>query len=98
MTTYKNYNIEKDSQYFNNEFRFYPKEERNDSKWADSIEEAKDSIDETIMKQTEPYLVETIIYKGSFRLRNITKFDWISDAIKFAVRFDGKPLFEINSI
>jgi hypothetical protein len=98
MTTYKNYNIEKDSQYFNNEFRFYPKEGRNDSRFADSIEEAKDSIDEIIMKQTEPYKVETIINLGGFRLRNITKFDWISDAIKFAVKFNGKPLFEINSI
>jgi hypothetical protein len=68
--------------------------------WVDSIDEAKDAIDEKIMMAMPPHLVVT---KGKFVVLgkeqvNITKFWSISDAIKFAVKFKGELLTPIKSI
>jgi hypothetical protein len=69
-------------------------------KWVDSIDEAKDAIDEKIMTEKPPHMVLT---KGKFVVLgkeqvNITKFWWISDAIKFAVKFKGELLTPIESM
>jgi hypothetical protein len=67
-------------------------------KWADSLEKAKDAILEKIMTEQPAYLVETKVKLGGFELKNITKFWWINDAIRFAALWNGTPLFTINSI
>jgi hypothetical protein len=64
-------------------------------KWADSLEEAKDAISEKIMTSQPAYLVETTVKLGGFELKNITKFWWINDAIRFAALWNGTPLFQI---
>jgi hypothetical protein len=66
--------------------------------WAQTIEEAKDAISEKIMTKQPAYLVETTVKLGGFELKNITKFWWINDAIRFAALWNGTPLFTINSI
>lgn len=106
---YKSYTIEPSTSPFGG-FDFFPTEQGRDDdydldgedlkycgnvKHASSIDEAKDMIDELIMMAIPPYKVETIIHLGGFRLRNITKFDWISDAVKFAARFNGEVLTPI---
>jgi hypothetical protein len=66
-------------------------------KWADSIEEAKDAIMEKLMQEKPAYLVKT--YSSKFQSHfNLTKFWWIEDAIQFAKKFNGVPMFPINSI
>lgn len=67
-------------------------------KWADSLEEAKDAITEKIMTEHPAYLVETKVKLGGFELKNITKFWWIDEAMRFAYLWNGTPLFTINSI
>lgn len=52
--------------------------------YADSVEDAKDSISEEIMTDSEYHFVET--------KTGITKFLWIEDAVKFASRFNGSLL------
>jgi hypothetical protein len=108
VTTYKGYTIQKD-----NSFEFapsplilYPTEQgiqhdydmdqdgnryTGNCKWADSISEAKVMIDELV-----PFLVETYTRKDSGL--NITKFDWLSDAVKFAGKFNGSMNVCFNSI
>lgn len=66
-------------------------------KHASTIEEAKDSIDEEIMMSIPPYKVWTF---GKYPIGgrpqlNITKFIWISDAVKFAAKFNGEIMIPI---
>lgn len=97
-TEYKTYSIVSDWSFWKLKFMFYPTAEGiqhdvdsdgvdflyvGNCKWADSIEEAKLLIDEIV-----PFYVETYTRRGS--ALNITKFDWLSDAIRFAGRFNGE--------
>jgi hypothetical protein len=91
---YKGYFIQ-ESEWFPGKVEFFL--EGGKSSTADSIEEAKDLISEKIMNAIPPYKVETVIMKGSFALRNITKKDTISEAIEFAVKHNGIPLFKIQA-
>ncbi len=96
---YKGYTIEPDSSYpyAMGRFKFYPTEEgvQDDAdfdgesykycgncKWADSITDAKWEIDDMV-----PFQVRTL--NTVSRRMNITKFTWLSDAVKFAVIFNG---------
>src|SRR5688572_1487575 len=63
--------------------------------FASSLEESKDAISEKIMTEQPAYLVETTVKLGGFELKNITKFWWIQDAIRFAALWNGTPLFQI---
>jgi hypothetical protein len=56
------------------------------------IDNLKDSIDENIMMAKPLYLVETKALCGPI----ITKFEWISDAMAFAARFNGITLFDVD--
>lgn len=103
MIKYKSYSIEKDYEYpySGGRYIFYPTEEgiqhdadyNGDSykycgncKWCSSIEEAMLLIDEIV-----PFFVETLgpLPIGGKPQRHITKFDWLLDAVKFAVKFNG---------
>jgi hypothetical protein len=62
-----------------------------------SLEEAKDYIDEKIMLSYPDWKVETFVRQkaadgswSTLRMPNITKFTWLSDAVKFAAKFDGQ--------
>lgn len=65
---------------------------------ASSVQQAKREIDDKIFEATQPYRVETIIHLGGFRLLNITKFNWLSEAVQFASKFNGKLLTEFDAI
>jgi hypothetical protein len=109
---YKNHTIEVDPEYgFSSALRYiiYPTEQgmqhdydyceesfvyMGNCKWADSIEEAKLLIDETV-----PFYVKTF---GPFPIggspqQNITKFDYLVDAIRFAGRFNGELSVQFNN-
>lgn len=59
-------------------------------KWADSIDEAKDSIDEIIM-MAQP--------KHEVRMNDrVYPFDWFTDAVTFCNLFNGEMLTPICSI
>jgi hypothetical protein len=64
-------------------------------KLADSIEEAKLLIDEIV-----PFLVETHgpIPLGGHAQLHVTKFNWLSDAVRFASKFNGSLNVNFNSI
>lgn len=94
------------------EFMFYPSDEgvQHDADmdqdgyhycgncgWASTIEEAKDLIDEKIMQSTPAYLVETIVNLGEFKLKNVTKFWWLDEAIRFASHHNGTMNVSFNN-
>jgi hypothetical protein len=105
--TYKGYTIEETEEFYRKQFMFYPTNEGEqhdgeytengfhycgNCKWVDSIEEAKDSIDEKIMQEYPDWKVETFgkyPIGGNTQL-NITKFTWLEDAVSFANKFNGK--------
>lgn len=62
-------------------------------KWADSIEEAKDQISEIVIQQIPFWQVRTSYGHGY----GITKFDWFDEAARFAARFNGQIIPEIQS-
>lgn len=69
-------------------------------RWADSIEEAKDEIFEKVMTEKPVYLVKT---KGPYwflgiQQINLTKFWWIEEAVKFALKENGILLTEFKNI
>jgi hypothetical protein len=87
------------------EYMFYPTEQGIDHdadydgesfkycgncKWTDSIDEAKDSIDEIIM-EAKP------LHKVRMNGR-VYPFDWIIDAVRFCDLFNGEMLTPIYSI
>lgn len=77
-------------------FRYYKTEEGIDQGnvfHTTTEQQAKREVDERILDEAV-YLVET--YNPIRPI--ITKFYWISDAIQHCVKFNGTPLFEINSI
>ena len=51
-------------------------------KWADSIEDAKDAIDDLLFEKKPKHVV---IYGD----RRVKEFDWLHEAYKFARMFDG---------
>lgn len=97
-TEYKNFSIEPSELGYRPCYIFYPTDQgpqddgeyedgsfryTGNCKWADSLSEAKLLIDEIV-----PFYVETM--NPVSRKMNITKFDYLSDAIKFAGRFNGE--------
>jgi hypothetical protein len=64
-------------------------------KWADSIEECKLLIDEIV-----PFLVETHgpIPLGGHAQLHVTKFNWLSDAVRFASKFNGSLNVNFNAM
>jgi hypothetical protein len=86
--TYKDYII-RPSSFFPSRVEYCPKE-GGEIRHAYDIDDAKDQIDEKIMNEVPPWKVETIIMKDSFKLKNITKFTWLEDAVSFANRFSGR--------
>lgn len=109
---YKGFTIETDNEFHFNGFLYYLTAQGKDHdcdmdsdgyhycgnvKWASTIEEAKDAIMEKIMQEKPAYLVKT--YSSEHKLHfNLTKFWWIEEALSFADKFNGTPLFPINSI
>ena len=80
-----------------NGFMYYPSDKGRTSEscdWASCLENAKESIDERIMMSRPLYFVETQNPEGTGPA--LTKFEWIADAVAFAAKFNGKPLFEIQ--
>jgi len=68
-------------------------------KRANSIEEAKRIIDDKIAAQMPAfYKVETYALIWGFRLPIITKFTWLSEAVKFASERNGLLIAEFKSI
>jgi hypothetical protein len=65
-------------------------------KWASCIEEAKDEIMEKIVCSKPLHKVETKSKVGTGF--NITKFEWLEDAVKFATMFNGVLKTEFESI
>ncbi len=61
-------------------------------RYATTIDDAKDMIDETIMRQYPDWKVETFgpLPIGGSPQVNITKFLWLSDAVPFAVKHNGQ--------
>lgn len=58
--------------------------------WASDLDQVKDEIWEKVATEWPTYYkVETIIKLGGYRLRNITKFAWLSDAMTFAEQTNG---------
>lgn len=53
-------------------------------KWADSVEEAKDTIDEIIFSERPDHVV---VMNG-----REYKWSWIEDAVKFAAKWNGNLL------
>lgn len=94
--TYQGYTIEPSTSLFGGVDYFETRVGRDEEsvKRADTVEEAIDSIDDKIMEGSKPYLITTTVQLGGFKLKNITKFAWLSDAVKFAARFNGE--FENN--
>lgn len=110
---YKGYSIQPDfrNPYNRNpEYMFYPTEQGIDHdadydgesysyagncKWADSIEEAKLLIDEIV-----PFLVETHgpIPLGRRVQLHVTKFNWLSDAVRFASKSNGSMNVNFNAM
>lgn len=87
------------------EFMFYPTSEgiqhdadgssegfkyTGNCKWADSIEEAKDQISEIVIQRIPFWKVVVDHRLGGFKVPTITKFDWLEDAMKFAIPFNGQ--------
>ncbi len=67
--------------------------EMGNCKYADSISDCKKLIDEKV-----PFMVETVIHCGGFRLKNITKHWDFIEAVQFAVKFNGTMNVSFNSI
>lgn len=92
---YKGYTIQPSWSPFGG-YDYFPTAEGMDEdnvKRADTIEEAKDEISEKIMTSLPSWQVTTPHQRGE----NITKFDWIVDAVKFAIKVNGN-LPQIQSI
>lgn len=96
---YKTYTIQPDYSGYRWRFMFYKTEEgvqhdhdyidgtfiyMGNCRYASSMKGAKDLINELV-----PFMVETVINNYGFKLRNITKFDYLSDAVAFASKFNG---------
>lgn len=112
MTTYRSYTIQKDNSYFfTGKLMIYPTDQgvQHDSDidsdgyhycgncvWVDSMEEAKDLIDE----KAKDWKVETFgpFPIGGIPQVNITKFELLSDAVKFAVARQGNLIAEFKNI
>lgn len=62
-----------------------------------STDEAKSFVDEKIMMDTPPWFVNTQgINPLSGMGYNITKFTWLSEAVPFAVRYNGELTTTFN--
>ncbi len=68
-----------------------------------TLHDAKSFIDEEIMKSYPDWKVETIVNlkdatgkTSGYKLRNITKFTWLSEAVPFAVRHNGELTTTFN--
>jgi hypothetical protein len=109
---YKGYTIEEDHRNPYNkdpEYMFYPTEQgvqhdadgdsegwkyTGNCKWTDSMEDAKDQISELVIQQIPFWQVQTSYGRGY----GLTKFTWLEDAVKFAARFNGQIIPEIQSV
>jgi len=104
---YKGYTIQPDYSGYRWRFMFYKTEEgvqhdhdyidgtfiyMGNCRYASSMKGAKDLIDEIV-----PFFVETYTRKYGSGL-NITKFDYLSEAVEFAVKFNGTMNVSFNSI
>lgn len=109
-TEYKTFTIQLDLYGHTYRYMFYPTEQgiqhdgdmdqdgfryTGNCKWADSIEDAIKLIDEIV-----PFYVKTY---GPFPIggspqQNITKFDYLVDAVVFASKFNGVLSVSFNSI
>lgn len=97
---YKGYTIEQETEpwavKYNRNFKFYPTDEGVDGNFqhAETLDEAKDEISERVFLSEYPnqWAVE------HSRSLAPASFDFLSDAMGFAVRWDAEPKFNFNSI
>lgn len=104
--TYKGYTIESSVLGYRHCYIFYPTKEgpqddadfdgesfryTGNCKWADSIEECKELIDDKIA-ESQVLFVRTYVILGGFTLENITKCFSVDQAHRFAFKFSGTIL------
>lgn len=101
MTTYyKGYTIIEDREpwavKYDQTFKYFPTESGIDNgnvKYASTLEEAKDEISEMVFLATYPEMWAVDHSKSL----SPAAFDFLSDALMFAVKFDARPLFTFNA-
>ncbi len=108
IVEYKGFTIQPDYSGYNFRYMFYPTEQgiQHDGEFdgedfkytgncdfADSVDHAKILIDEKV-----PFMVETVIHLGGFRLKNITKHWDFIEAVEFAIKHNGSMNVSFNSI
>jgi hypothetical protein len=105
---YRGYTIKVDGYGWYPRYKFFPTDEgENDdadydgesfhycgnARWADSLEEAKDEIWETVFQK---------MYPGNWEVRHSdvlpeAQYTWLEDALRFTAMFNGMPLFTFNA-
>ncbi len=101
VTLYKGWVIKKPQNFYLHSTYIFFKDNsgEEDAATASSVEEAKDLIDDKIAEHMPAfYKVETYALIWNIRLPIITKFTWLSEAVKFASERNGLLIAEFKSI